>query len=300
MPLRLSLIHIYLVKLPAILSDLAAAYLVYRLAKGRFGKPRALMLCGLMAFNPMTMLDSALWGQIDSILTLLAVGALYCYLKGKKPWSAALFVIGVLVKPQMLVFGPLLAAAFVYDIVKAPKKGLREMGVSALAGIAALLIIALPFSFGQEPLWLLHKYTVAAGSYPYATVNAFNLYALFGGNWLDYNTELILGITIKQFGTVMIAVSYTHLDVYKRQVLGSAASAHEDSFSDGLLEYPQYTRPSEFRGMRVPEILLSGDHQKIAQWRREQSLQVTKQKRPDLLETAPLTEKERNTYCTKQ
>ena len=83
-------------------------------------------------------------------------------------------------------------------------------------------------------------------------------------------------------------------------VLGSAASAHEDSFSDGLLEYPQYTRPSEFRGMRVPEILLSGDHQKIAQWRREQSLQVTKQKRPDLLETAPLTEKERNTYCTKQ
>lgn len=83
-------------------------------------------------------------------------------------------------------------------------------------------------------------------------------------------------------------------------VLGSAASAHEDSFSDGLLEYPQYTRPSEFRGMRVPEILLSGDHQKIAQWRREQSLRVTKQKRPDLLETAPLTEKERNTFCTKQ
>lgn len=197
---------LYLVKLPAILADLAAAYLVYRLAEKRFGKPRALMLCALMALNPMTVLDSAMWGQIDSILTLIAVGALYCYMKGKKPWSAALFVAGVLVKPQMLVFGPLLAAAFVYDIVKDPKRGARELGISALAGVAALLIIALPFSFGQEPLWLLHKYTTAAGSYPYATVNAFNLYALFGGNWLNYNTELIFGITIKQFGIVMIVL----------------------------------------------------------------------------------------------
>ena len=83
-------------------------------------------------------------------------------------------------------------------------------------------------------------------------------------------------------------------------VLNNEVSAEVESFHDNLLEYPQYTRPSEFRGMRVPEILLSGDHQKIAQWRREQSLRVTKQKRPDLLETAPLTEKERNTFCTKQ
>ena len=77
-----------------------------------------------------------------------------------------------------------------------------------------------------------------------------------------------------------------------------AASAHEDSFSDGLLEYPQYTRPSEFRGMKVPEVLLSGDHQKIAAWRRKESLRVTKQKRPDLLQTAALTKQERETFCT--
>ena len=55
-------------------------------------------------------------------------------------------------------------------------------------------------------------------------------------------------------------------------VLGSAQSAHEDSFSDGLLEFPQYTRPAEIRGMRVPEVLLSGNHAKISQWRREQQL----------------------------
>jgi len=65
--------------------------------------------------------------------------------------------------------------------------------------------------------------------------------------------------------------------------LGDEDSAKDDSFSDGLLEYPHYTRPEVFRGMKVPEILLSGDHAKIAEWRRRQSLERTKKWRPDLL-----------------
>jgi tRNA (guanine37-N1)-methyltransferase len=65
--------------------------------------------------------------------------------------------------------------------------------------------------------------------------------------------------------------------------LGDEDSAKDDSFSRGLLEYPQYTRPEVFRGMKVPEILLSGDHAKIAQWRRQQALERTQQWRPDLL-----------------
>ena len=64
--------------------------------------------------------------------------------------------------------------------------------------------------------------------------------------------------------------------------LGDEDSAGDDSFSDGLLEYPQYTRPEVFRGMKVPDILLSGDHGKIAQWRKEQSIERTKQWRPEL------------------
>ncbi len=65
--------------------------------------------------------------------------------------------------------------------------------------------------------------------------------------------------------------------------LGDDQSAHEESFSQGLLEYPQYTRPAEFRGLKVPEVLLSGNHAQIAQWRAEQSRQRTEQRRPDLL-----------------
>lgn len=69
--------------------------------------------------------------------------------------------------------------------------------------------------------------------------------------------------------------------------LGDEDSAKNDSFSDGLLEYPQYTRPEVFRGMKVPEILLSGDHAKIAEWRKQQALERTKKLRPDLLSDSP-------------
>ena len=72
-------------------------------------------------------------------------------------------------------------------------------------------------------------------------------------------------------------------------VLGSAESPEEESFSDGLLEYPQYTRPREIDGRAVPDVLLSGDHAKISAWRRKESLRATARFRPDLLENAELS-----------
>ena len=66
--------------------------------------------------------------------------------------------------------------------------------------------------------------------------------------------------------------------------LGSETSAKNDSFSDGLLDYPHYTRPAEFRGMKVPEVLLNGNHAEIENWRRQKALEKTRLKRKDLLE----------------
>lgn len=76
-------------------------------------------------------------------------------------------------------------------------------------------------------------------------------------------------------------------------VLGDPTGAQDDSHSMGLLEYPHYTKPAEFRGWKVPEILLSGDHGKIEMWRREQALLRTLMKRPDMLEKAELSEKDK-------
>ncbi len=76
-------------------------------------------------------------------------------------------------------------------------------------------------------------------------------------------------------------------------VLGQEDSHIQDSFSTGLLEHPHYTRPAEFRGMKVPDVLLSGNHAKIEQWREEQSLKRTFERRSDLLDQYPLTDKQK-------
>jgi tRNA (guanine37-N1)-methyltransferase len=91
------------------------------------------------------------------------------------------------------------------------------------------------------------------------------------------------------------------VDAVVRQIpgaLGSPVSTADDSFAQGLLEYPQYTRPADFRGMKVPEVLLSGNHAEIARWRRRQSLLRTAQRRPDLLARADLTEEEKQWLLT--
>ena len=83
-------------------------------------------------------------------------------------------------------------------------------------------------------------------------------------------------------------------------VLGSAESAEHDSFSDGLLEHPHYTRPPEFQGLAVPEILLSGDHGKIAAWRHRESLRRTLERRPELLQRLELSPADREELARPQ
>ena len=85
------------------------------------------------------------------------------------------------------------------------------------------------------------------------------------------------------------------LDVVARLVPGviEAASHEDDSFATGLLEYPQYTRPEDFRGMRVPDVLLSGHHGEVGRWRRREALRRTLERRPDLLRSAALADDDR-------
>lgn len=83
-------------------------------------------------------------------------------------------------------------------------------------------------------------------------------------------------------------------------VLGQADSHIQDSFSTGLLEHPHYTRPADFRGMKVPDVLTSGNHAKIEEWRMEQSLKRTLERRPDLLEALQLTPKQQKILAALQ
>jgi len=95
--------------------------------------------------------------------------------------------------------------------------------------------------------------------------------------------ELSIGDYVLAGGEVAAAVVLEAVGRLVPGVMGNDTSATEESFSDGLLEYPQYTRPAEFRGWTVPEVLRSGDHGRVAAWRRAQALARTQRERPDLI-----------------
>jgi len=106
---------------------------------------------------------------------------------------------------------------------------------------------------------------------------------------LFVDDEISLGDFVLTGGELAAMVIVDAVARFVPGVLGCDASAHEDSFADGLLEYPQYTRPPEFRGLKVPDVLLSGNHREIAKWRRRESLLRTRAHRPELLEGLELS-----------
>ena len=96
--------------------------------------------------------------------------------------------------------------------------------------------------------------------------------------------ELSVGDVVLAGGEVAAMVTLEAVGRLVPGVMGNEASAHDESFSDGLLEYPHYTRPADFRGWTVPDVLRSGDHGRVARWRRAQALRRTLYRRPDLIE----------------
>ncbi len=105
--------------------------------------------------------------------------------------------------------------------------------------------------------------------------------------------EISIGDFVISGGELAAAIVVDAVTRLQPGALGCEMGAFEDSFATGLLEYPQYTRPAAFRGEGIPEILASGDHAKVARWRREQALLRTWQRRPDLLNSAPLSAADR-------
>jgi len=110
---------------------------------------------------------------------------------------------------------------------------------------------------------------------------------------LFIDEEISIGDYILSGGEIAALVVIDAVARLVPGVVGRQESTVHESFSDGLLEYPQYTRPEEFREMHVPEVLVSGNHAEIARWRRRQSLLRTRKRRPDLLARATLSEEEK-------
>lgn len=108
-----------------------------------------------------------------------------------------------------------------------------------------------------------------------------------------FDEEISLGDFVLSGGEAAALAIVEAVSRYVAGVVGDAGSVVSDSFEDGLLDYPHYSRPREFRGLPVPEVLFSGHHEKIRLWRREQQIRATLARRPELLESAPLSREER-------
>ena len=199
-----------LFKMPSTFADLATAYLLYRLAKRQnLGERGALLLAGIYAFTPTLMFVSGGWGQIDSVLALLIALTILLLQKDKRILAGAIYGLAILMKPQALMFGPILAVAFVLDIIDGReqwKKKLLETALAVTAALAVLFVLSLPFKGSQGWDWLIHKYADTAGSYHYVSIEAFNFGSLLGWNWKTAD-KLIAGIPYHTFGMGMIILS---------------------------------------------------------------------------------------------
>lgn len=196
-----SVLHLVLLKLPAVICDLVCGWLLYHEASKKYSRSRGLFLCGAYLFHPVILLNSAVWGQVDSVFTLTLVLMCLALVKGRLPFAYLSFCMGVLLKPQMLIFSPVLLAG-VLDQVLLKEFGLRRLLKNmlwAMLSLAALLCLCLPF--GLENVWKQYFSTVA--SYPYAAVNACNLWGMLGLNWVSQNNTF-LGIPYKLYGYFFI------------------------------------------------------------------------------------------------
>lgn len=198
----------FLFKLPSTLADIATAFLLYRLArKNGLNDRTSLILAALMAFDPVIAFVSGAWGQIESLLVLGIAASCYLLQENRPITAGAVYGLTILLKPQALMFGPILAVSYFCAVryARKPMKQLIKTVLSVIAAFAVIFIVSLPFRGTQKGLWLADKYFSTSVSYPYASIEAFNFPALLGDNWASVYDK-VLGLPYTVWGPVMIGI----------------------------------------------------------------------------------------------
>lgn len=193
--------HLILLKLPPILCDLVCGFLLYHESKSRFSDGRPVLFCAAYLFNPVIILNSSVWGQADSVYTLLLVIMCLTLVRKRALSACVSFCLGLLIKPQMLLFAPVLFAGVLQRIFTngfTGRKLFREIGC-ILAGSLPALLLVLPFGLRN----VLSQYISTVGSYPYAAVNACNFWGMLGLNWVSQDNTF-LGLPYRFFGWAAI------------------------------------------------------------------------------------------------
>ncbi len=203
-------IYLCFVRFVPILFDLLCSIFIFRFAKGRTGGKIAVALALFSAFNPVNILNSTVWGQVDSVVVMLVCGLLLLLYRKKYAFATAVFALAFLTKPQLIIYAPLFGFTILADFFEVVKnreertKMLKNVGFGVLLGLSVILIVPIAVTGGNYAL-LAEKYKNALALYPYATLCAPNLYGAFGANWAN-DSEIFFFFSYKVWGFIFIVV----------------------------------------------------------------------------------------------
>lgn len=172
-----------LIKLPAIFADIASAYIIYKVGKKYVSSEISILISAAYIFNPAIFINSVFWGQVDSFFTFIVVCSLFLMSEGKFCLSYIMFTLGVLMKPQGIIYLPVLF----FELVR--QKRVQNFIKAIFFAVITTLIVILPFSLNSGVTWIVKLFSNTLGEYPYASVNGYNFYSLLGKNYVyDSNT----------------------------------------------------------------------------------------------------------------
>ncbi len=195
---------LFMIKLVPILCDLIAGFFIYKFSKSRFSEGISLALCGIYVMSPAILIDSSVWGQVDSVFTLMVM--LTCYLCMKEKRIAAYFVFcaGALLKFQTIMYAPILIFTIIEQVFLNDfnwKKVGKDL-VGGLAAIGSMFVFAAPFGLDV----VVPKYMNSLELFEYCSVNAYNFWAIVGKNWVS-QYEKFFFVECEKLGTMAIVAS---------------------------------------------------------------------------------------------
>ena len=194
-------VFLMVLKLPAILADVWVAWWLFRWGDPQHDRGSARVAAVLWLTNPLAILTSSVWGQVDILFTLVLLLSLVAFERAQFSRAAAWYALAILLKPQALLLAPLGVIA----LLRMPTWRIRCQSVGGFIVVAVVLI--LPFAWQQSsPWWIFSLYGGTFGSYPYLSLNAFNLYALLNANWLPLATTF-LGVGVGTWAWLLVICS---------------------------------------------------------------------------------------------
>jgi Gpi18-like mannosyltransferase len=235
-----------LLRLPAILADLGLVVLLTLWGRRRLG-PLAGVCAGLfVALNPALILNSSAWGQVDSVLALPLIATFVLW--HEQRWAAAglAYSAAVLIKPQALILGLILLFLVIRHL---REREFRPVATAVGTGLAGFVAGVLPFAVSRPLTWVVDLYTSTMSSYNFATVNAANLWALTGGNWVDAS-QPVAGLAYTTWwrlalvGIVIVAAALFFRHPDRRPTLPVAAFVGVAVFVLAVRMHERYLFPS--------------------------------------------------------